>query len=72
MANKGLWVISYQGTQKVGAGNKPLNTTEPLIVHIVCCGYVPFILGHQFLLLSSIKNRGILYSPNPHIQVQFL
>jgi hypothetical protein len=36
----------------------------------VYCGYVPFILGHQSLLLSLIKNRGILNNPNPHIQIQ--
>jgi len=31
MASKGLRVIPYQGTQKVGAGYKPSKTSETLI-----------------------------------------
>jgi len=29
MASKGLWAISYQGTQKVEAEYKPSHTSEP-------------------------------------------
>jgi hypothetical protein len=36
MSSKGLRVISYQGTRKVEAGNKPSHTTETLIGYIVC------------------------------------
>jgi hypothetical protein len=46
MASKGLRVIPYQVTRKVGAGYNPSHTTETLIGYTACCMLV-FIVQSQ-------------------------